>query len=75
VMRHGLLLEEAPTQALFRQPLHAYTRSLLGAVPTMRTDLRKPLAVLSGQAEGQIGLADPVPLRELAPGHWARVEK
>jgi len=41
----------------------------------MRTDLRKPLAVLSGQAEGQIGLADPVPLRELAPGHWARVEK
>jgi peptide/nickel transport system ATP-binding protein len=83
VMRHGLLLEAAPTGALFRQPLHAYTRSLLGAVPTMRTDLTKPLAVLSGPADGHGGgvaegpfdAADPVPLRELAPGHWARVEK
>jgi peptide/nickel transport system ATP-binding protein len=81
VMRHGLLLEEAPTQALFRQPLHAYTRSLLGAVPTMRTDLTKPLTVLSGPAdghadgvaEGPVEAADPVPLRELVPGHWARV--
>jgi peptide/nickel transport system ATP-binding protein len=80
VMRHGLLLEVAPTEALFRQPMHAYTRSLLGAVPTMRTDLNKPLAVLSGAANGRTdedgdGAAGPVPLRELAPGHWARVQK
>src|SRR6201996_5874518 len=32
VMRHGLLLEEAPRAALFSRPLHPYTRSLLGAV-------------------------------------------
>jgi peptide/nickel transport system ATP-binding protein len=75
VMRHGLLLEEAPTETLFRHPLHAYTRSLLGAVPTMRTDLTRPLAMLSGPADGLVGSVDPVPLRELAPGHWARVEE
>jgi peptide/nickel transport system ATP-binding protein len=79
VMRHGLLLEEAPAAVLFRQPLHPYTRSLLGAVPTMRTDLEKPLAVLAGSRDAAAldpqAPADPaqVPLRELAPGHWARV--
>jgi peptide/nickel transport system ATP-binding protein len=74
VMRHGLLLEEAPTAALFRRPLHPYTRSLLGAVPTMQTALDQPLAVL-GPAESPQFPADPVqiPLRELEPGHWARV--
>lgn len=79
VMRHGLLLEEASCAAIFHQPLHPYTRSLLGAVPTMRTDLQRPLATL-GSRVGAAGTAggDPdqfgtVPLREAAPGHWARV--
>ncbi|HTW49445.1 MAG TPA: ABC transporter ATP-binding protein [Acidobacteriaceae bacterium] len=74
VMRHGLLLEEAPSAALFRQPLHPYTRSLLGAVPTMETRLDQPLTVL-GPAESPQSSADPaqVPLREFEPGHWARV--
>jgi peptide/nickel transport system ATP-binding protein len=76
VMRHGVLLEKAPCAALFRQPQHPYTRSLLGAVPTMQTDLDKPLAVLSGSQGGAPhSPADPAltPLRELEPGHWARV--
>jgi peptide/nickel transport system ATP-binding protein len=81
VMRHGLLLEEAPCAALFRQPLHPYTRSLLGAVPTMQTDLEKPLAVLNApeaeRAQAQPSPADParIPLRELEPGHWARLPR
>src|ERR1700723_1173932 len=37
VMRHGLIVEEAPRGVLFSNPLHPYTRSLLGAMPTMRT--------------------------------------
>ena len=69
VMRHGLLLEEAPRAAIFREPLHPYTRSLLGAVPTMRSDLDKPLAMVGPG----LGDAAEVPLREAAPGHWARV--
>jgi peptide/nickel transport system ATP-binding protein len=74
VMRHGLLLEEAPRAELFRQPLHPYTRSLLGAVPTMTTPLDQPLATVPGRK----ATADPekqdLPLRELTPGHWARIE-
>jgi peptide/nickel transport system ATP-binding protein len=77
VMRHGLLLEEAARAELFRSPAHPYTRSLLGAVPTMTTPLDRPLATV-GAAPGQNGwgarLPEDLPLLELAPGHRARVE-
>ncbi|HTZ88804.1 MAG TPA: ABC transporter ATP-binding protein, partial [Alloacidobacterium sp.] len=46
VMRHGVLLEENSSTEIFHAPKHEYTRALLGAVPTMVTDLSKPLAVL-----------------------------
>lgn len=32
---------------MLTQPQHAYTKSLLAAVPTLRTDREKPLAVIS----------------------------
>jgi peptide/nickel transport system ATP-binding protein len=67
VMRHGLLLEEASSSALFRSPKHAYTRSLLGAIPTMRTDPEQPLATLPQGLQFESGI-----LREHAPGHWVR---
>jgi peptide/nickel transport system ATP-binding protein len=72
VMRNGLLVESAPRQALFHAPLHAYTRSLLGAVPTMRTRLDQPLATLGAAGEEGRGSA-PVPLREVESGHWVRI--
>ncbi len=68
VMRHGLLLEEASREAIFRDPVHAYTKALLGAVPTMSTDIAKPLAVLDKAVD-----TTAPPLRECSPGHWARV--
>jgi peptide/nickel transport system ATP-binding protein len=71
VMRHGLLLEQASRASIFREPLHEYTRSLLGAVPTMRTDLGQPLAMVRPGGAGPGG--EVLPLREAAPGHWARV--
>jgi peptide/nickel transport system ATP-binding protein len=67
VMRHGLLLEEGPSEAVFRSPQHAYTRSLLGAIPTLDTDMTKPLATLPGAFEKTSG-----ELREYASGHWVR---
>jgi peptide/nickel transport system ATP-binding protein len=69
VMRHGLLLEEASREAIFRNPAHPYTRALLGAVPTMQTEIGLPLAVLGRSSE-----ASALPLREIAPDHRARVE-
>jgi len=68
VMRHGLLLEEASREAIFRNPAHPYTKALLGAVPTMATDVSQPLTVLERMAD-----AGALPLRECSPGHWARV--
>ncbi len=75
VMRHGLLLEEAPRAQLFRNPLHPYTRSLLGAVPTMQTSLTEPLATLAAaSATGALTSATPPPLREVGPNHFARID-
>ncbi|MBV8631052.1 MAG: ABC transporter ATP-binding protein [Silvibacterium sp.] len=68
VMRHGLLLEEGPSDAVFCTPMHSYTRALMGAVPTMASDVSRPLAVV----EKSQTLAG-IPLRECSPGHWARV--
>ena len=78
VMRHGLLLEVAPRADLFRNPLHPYTRELLGAVPTMQTDLARPLATLSGPGSAPAPAVDEsslasISLREIAPSHWARL--
>jgi peptide/nickel transport system ATP-binding protein len=46
VMRHGVIVEEGSCADIFLRPAHAYTRALLGAVPTMTTSLDAPLAVL-----------------------------
>ena len=46
VMQHGQIVEQAPTEALFRHPQHPYTRSLLAAAPTMQTDRSRPLAAM-----------------------------
>ena len=67
VMRHGLLLEQGTREQIFRTPQHPYTRSLLGAIPTLATDRTRPLATLPAAAFGPAGL-----LSETAPGHWVR---
>jgi peptide/nickel transport system ATP-binding protein len=49
VMRRGQVLETGPAREVLTRPSHAYTRSLLAAVPTLWTDRDKPLAMLNGR--------------------------
>jgi peptide/nickel transport system ATP-binding protein len=44
VMRAGRVVETGPCIRLLTNPEHAYTRSLLAAVPTMKTNRGEPLA-------------------------------
>jgi peptide/nickel transport system ATP-binding protein len=46
VMRYGEIVEEATAAEIFARPQHAYTRSLLAAAPTMKTDRERPLATV-----------------------------
>ena len=51
VMRAGQVVETGPCARLLTAPEHAYTRSLLAAVPTLRTDRNRPLAMVGGEKE------------------------
>ena len=67
VMRHGVLLEQAPMRTIFHDPVHPYTQALLRAIPTMDTPLDSPLATVAAEPGWRTGV-----LREHAPGHWVR---
>ncbi|MGB8259164.1 MAG: ABC transporter ATP-binding protein [Terracidiphilus sp.] len=58
VMRHGEVVEEGDCMQLLTRPQHPYTKSLLAAVPTLRTDRTKPLAMVGGMPK-EAGLATP----------------
>jgi peptide/nickel transport system ATP-binding protein len=70
VMRKGILLETGTRDQVFLHPGHAYTKSLLGAVPTLATDRDQPLATLAPSYNGMEAASGM--LREQAPGHWVR---
>jgi peptide/nickel transport system ATP-binding protein len=59
VMYAGNLVEMGPRNEIFRNPAHPYTRGLLQAVPTLKTDRQRPLQTIEGAVP---------PLRELPSG-------
>ncbi|HET9837469.1 MAG TPA: ABC transporter ATP-binding protein [Candidatus Angelobacter sp.] len=69
VMYAGEIVEMGPVAQIFASAQHAYTRGLISAIPTLKTDRAIPLATVEKQSRPQTA----VPLREVAPGHWARV--
>jgi peptide/nickel transport system ATP-binding protein len=67
VMRNGWLLEQGSREQIFHTPRHPYTRSLLGAVPTLDTDRTLPLSTLPSATD-----VLPGPLVEYDIGHQVR---
>jgi len=67
VMYKGRIVELAPASVLFTSAAHPYTRALLSAMPTLRPGVRlERIAYDSASFER-------LPLREVAPGHFAAV--
>jgi peptide/nickel transport system ATP-binding protein len=48
VMYAGNLVELGPRQKIFESPAHPYTRGLLNAVPTLKTNRAQPLQTIEG---------------------------
>jgi ABC-type dipeptide/oligopeptide/nickel transport system ATPase component len=71
VMYAGEIVEMGPVRAIFAGAAHPYTRGLIGAIPTLKTDRLRPLVTVEKQTAAQPALA----LSEIAPGHWARTAK
>ena len=52
VMYAGTLVELGARDEIFRAPAHPYTRGLLGAVPTLKSDRSRPLRTIEGSVPG-----------------------
>ncbi|MBR4971364.1 MAG: ABC transporter ATP-binding protein [Oscillospiraceae bacterium] len=66
VMYLGRIVELAPAQALFEEPLHPYTQSLLSAIPVPDPRLERQRRRLAYDAPPPA----PRQLRQVRPGHW-----
>ena len=67
VMYAGEIVEQTDVVSLFREPLHPYTRGLIGSIPVVG-DLREELAVIPGQRPEPDRPARGLPLRPALPG-------
>lgn len=52
VVYFGKVMEQAPVDMLFREPLHPYTKALLKSVPGIDTPVRSQLATIEGTLPG-----------------------
>lgn len=74
VMYQGKLVELAPTDELFENPQHSYTKKLLAAAPI--ADPKKAReAMTKSVIQESIHLASEAEWREIAPNHFVRLDK
>ena len=71
VMHGGEIVETGPSQAVLRNPRHAYTRRLLASVPRPDPARSRPLRETLPEAPLPRAFAG-ARLREAAPGHFVR---
>jgi peptide/nickel transport system ATP-binding protein len=69
VMYAGEIVEMGPVQQIFSSAQHPYTRGLISAIPTLKTDRGRPLLRVEKFSPSESVTA----LRQISPGHWARV--
>lgn len=67
VMYRGRLVELAPAEVVFSSPLHAYTKALLSALPTLKPGQKLERIPFDRSRFKRL------PLREVGAGHWAAV--
>ena len=65
VMYRGRIVELAPTGRIFDAPAHGYTQALLSAIPNLDPAAPRTRITYDGTSFERL------PLREVAPGHWA----
>jgi oligopeptide transport system ATP-binding protein len=54
VMYLGKLVELGPSEAIYNEPLHPYTKALFGAIPLPVVDKRRELVVLEGSVPSPV---------------------
>ena len=54
VMYLGKLVEKAPSDILFKNPIHPYTKALLSAIPVPRLKDRRERTILKGEITSPI---------------------
>ena len=70
VMYRGRIVELAPTAMLFEDARHPYTQALLSAIPVPDPEVPMNRVVFDEATFDRT-----VPLREVAAGHWAAIER